>query len=304
MRKILGSIILAVAALVGSGATAQCITPEYVDSLRIELALREMPEKIIYLPYALADQASDPDRAGLWAISALDALRWAGLHPEMVAEKVSEENPDIAAESQADSQTDAQANSPADSSTDAQVAPQANPQADSTVTEPKNRADLRTDPKISTAIALDRLQELYSRFGDWDKAIVAYAESPTAAASLRDSTALAEAVIIKSLREAQSKFALVPAHNAFEGLEALAESRKAEREALLQAEANARKARLDSLRKVQAASVDKITYTIRSGDTLGGIAARYRVKVSDLKRWNGLSSDFIREGRKLVIYKH
>ena len=284
MRKVLGSIILAVAALVGSGATAQCITPEYVDSLRIELALREMPEKIIYLPYALADRASDRDRAGLWAIPALDALRWAGLHPEMVAEKVSEEKPDIAAESQA--------NSPAE------------PQADSTVTEPKTRADLRTDPKISTAIALDRLQELYSRFGDWDKAIVAYAESPTAAASLRDSTALAEAVIIKSLRGAQSKFEFLPAHNAFEGLEALAESRKAEREALLQAEANARKARLDSLRKVQAASVDKITYTIRSGDTLGGIAARYRVKVSDLKRWNGLSSDFIREGRKLVIYKH
>ena len=49
---------------------------------------------------------------------------------------------------------------------------------------------------------------------------------------------------------------------------------------------------------------EKITYTIRSGDTLGGIAARYKVKVSDLKRWSGLSGDFIREGRKLVIYKH
>ncbi len=277
MRKILGSIILTVAALVGSGATVCCITPEYVDSLRIELATREMPEKIIYLPYALADQASDRDRAGIWAIPSLDAIRWTGLHPEMTAENVPAERQDIASET-----------------LDETSAP------DSISTA----KDIRTDLKISTAIALDRLQELYVQFGNWDRAIVAYAESPTAASSLRDSTALAEAAIIRSLREAQSKFELVPAHNAFEGLEALAESRRSEREALLQAEANARKARLDSLRKAQAANVDKITYTIRSGDTLGGIAARYRVKVSDLKRWNGLSSDFIREGRKLVIYKH
>ena len=277
MPKIWKSIVLAVAALVGSGATVCCITPEYVDSLRIELAMREMPERILYLPYALADRASDRDRAGIWAIPALDALRWTGLHPEMTAENVPAERQDIAAET-----------------LDETSAP------DSISTA----KDIRTDLRISTAIALDRFQELYGQFGDWDKAIVAYAESPTAAASLRDSTGLAEAVIIKSLREAQSKFELLPAHDAFEGLEALAESRRSEREALLQAEANARKARLDSLRKAQAANVDKITYTIRSGDTLGGIAARYKVKVADLKRWNGLSGDFIREGRKLVIYKH
>ncbi len=277
MPKIWKSIVLAVAALVGSGATVCCITPEYVDSLRIELAMREMPERILYLPYALADRASDRDRAGIWAIPALDAIRWTGLHPEMTAENVPAERQDIASET-----------------LDETSAP------DSISTS----KDIRTDLRISTAIALDRLQELYGQFGNWDRAIVAYAESPTAAASLRDSTGLAEAVIIKSLREAQSRFELLPAHDAFEGLEALAESRRSEREALLQAEANARNARLDSLRKVQAANVDKITYTIRSGDTLGGIAARYRVKVSDLKRWNGLSSDFIREGRKLVIYKH
>ncbi len=280
MPKIWKSIVLAVAALAGSGATLCCVTPEYVDSLRIELELREMPERIIYLPYALADQASDPDRAGLWAIPALDALRWSGLHPEVLVKN----NPVNAAESHADS-TVTGTETPADAIT-------------------ATSADIRTDLHTSTLIALDRLQELYVQFGSWDRAIVAYAESPAAAASLRDSTGLAEAAITRSLRDAQSKFALLPAHNAFEGLEALAELRRSEREALLQAEANARKARLDSLRKVQAANVDKITYTIRGGDTLGGIAARYKVKVSDLKRWNGLSGDMIREGRKLVIYKH
>ena len=283
MQKIWGSIVMAVAALAGSGAIAQCITPQYVDSLRIELALREMPEKIIYLPYALADQASDPDRAGIWAVPALDALRWAGLHPEMMAVKPgSAQNSQVGDAAQTQSQPDSAA-------------------ADAAAVA---AADIRTDLHTSTLIALDRLQELYGQFGNWDRAIVAYAGSPAEAASLRDSTGLAEAVIIRSLRDAQNKFALAPAHKAFEGLEALAESRKAERNALLQAEANARKARLDSLRKVQAANVDKITYTIRGGDTLGGIAARYKVKVSDLKRWNGLSGDMIREGRKLVIYKH
>ncbi len=282
MQKIWGSIVLTVAALVGSGATVCCISPEYVDSLRIELALRNIPERVLYLPYALADSYCGSEREGLWAIPSLDAIRWAGLHPEMSAETVSAETPDSARNSQTGdvSQTLSQPDSTAAS------------------------VDIRSDLQLSTVIALDRLQELYSHFGDWDRAIVAYAESPAAAASLRDSTELAEAAIIRSLRDAQSKFALVPAHKAFEGLEELAESRRAEREALLRSEAAARKARLDSLRKVQAASVDKITYTIRSGDTLGGIAARYKVKVSDLKRWNGLSSDFIREGRKLVIYKH
>ncbi len=49
-------------------------------------------------------------------------------------------------------------------------------------------------------------------------------------------------------------------------------------------------------------SGSKITYTIQSGDVLGSIASRYKVSVSDLKRWNGLSSDNIRAGDKLVIY--
>lgn len=46
-----------------------------------------------------------------------------------------------------------------------------------------------------------------------------------------------------------------------------------------------------------------ISYRIRRGDTLGHIARRYGVRVSDLKRWNKLRSDMIREGRILIIRK-
>ena len=47
----------------------------------------------------------------------------------------------------------------------------------------------------------------------------------------------------------------------------------------------------------------KVTHTIKKGETLGGIANRYHVTVSDIKRWNNLKSDRIVAGEKLIIYK-
>ncbi|MDH5604134.1 MAG: LysM peptidoglycan-binding domain-containing protein, partial [Cyclobacteriaceae bacterium] len=47
---------------------------------------------------------------------------------------------------------------------------------------------------------------------------------------------------------------------------------------------------------------DEITYVVRSGDYLGKIAARYQVGVSTLKYWNGLSSDRIDIGQRLIVY--
>lgn len=44
-------------------------------------------------------------------------------------------------------------------------------------------------------------------------------------------------------------------------------------------------------------------YKVKRGDTLGKIAAKYHVRVSDLKKWNNLRSDFIREGQILIIKK-
>jgi membrane-bound lytic murein transglycosylase D len=47
---------------------------------------------------------------------------------------------------------------------------------------------------------------------------------------------------------------------------------------------------------------DRIVYRVKSGDYLGKIANRYHVSVSSLKRWNGLKSNNLRIGQKLVIY--
>lgn len=50
-------------------------------------------------------------------------------------------------------------------------------------------------------------------------------------------------------------------------------------------------------------STQKIYYTVRSGDALGTIASKYHVTITDIKRWNKLSSNTIRVGQRLIIYK-
>ena len=47
---------------------------------------------------------------------------------------------------------------------------------------------------------------------------------------------------------------------------------------------------------------DKVVYKVRSGDVLCTIAQRYRVRVSDLRKWNGLRSNMIRAGQHLNIW--
>lgn len=49
---------------------------------------------------------------------------------------------------------------------------------------------------------------------------------------------------------------------------------------------------------------DKHVYKVKSGDVLGLIAARYNVRVSDIKKWNRLSSNTIRIGQNLSIWTY
>lgn len=70
---------------------------------------------------------------------------------------------------------------------------------------------------------------------------------------------------------------------------------------------NNRRAEID-LAKVTSINgayrVNGVTYyTIKKGDTLSGIAKKFHCTVKQLKQWNNLTSDNIREGKKLKICK-
>jgi membrane-bound lytic murein transglycosylase D len=47
---------------------------------------------------------------------------------------------------------------------------------------------------------------------------------------------------------------------------------------------------------------EMLTYHVKSGDAISVIAQRYRVRVEDIRQWNGLSSNTIRTGQKLKVW--
>ena len=53
--------------------------------------------------------------------------------------------------------------------------------------------------------------------------------------------------------------------------------------------------------KETADSEREVTYRVRRGDSLGSIARRYHVTTAQIKEWNGLRSNMIHPGQKLVI---
>ena len=59
-----------------------------------------------------------------------------------------------------------------------------------------------------------------------------------------------------------------------------------------------------TLKKIKDGSDgERIVYKVKSGDYLGKIASRYRVSVTQIKRWNNLKSNNINVGQRLIIYR-
>jgi membrane-bound lytic murein transglycosylase D len=56
-----------------------------------------------------------------------------------------------------------------------------------------------------------------------------------------------------------------------------------------------------SSKATPSSSTAATTYTVKSGDTLSGIAAKYGVTVDQLKSWNGISGSTIVPGQKLKV---
>ena len=56
------------------------------------------------------------------------------------------------------------------------------------------------------------------------------------------------------------------------------------------------------LNTMAKASDSQITHRVRKGETLGGIAYKYGVRVADIKYWNGMRSDRLAINQRLIIY--
>lgn len=59
----------------------------------------------------------------------------------------------------------------------------------------------------------------------------------------------------------------------------------------------------DERHKKEPDELEKISHRISSGETLSFIARKYGVHTGEIKEWNKLKSDLIREGQVLTIYK-
>ena len=77
------------------------------------------------------------------------------------------------------------------------------------------------------------------------------------------------------------------------------------KDSILLVAANTGKLELQAMAKNTVGSTygrDKVVYRVRSGDVLGTIAQRYRVRVSDIRKWNNLRGNMIRVGQNLNIW--
>jgi len=255
----------------------------YASSIDSALAQRGMPAELRYLPVALSGMKANSqqdDRCGVWMLSPLVGLRY-GLR--------------------------------IDESTDE-----------------------RYDIKAATQAALDYLNELYQQYGDWWHCILAYTNSPIALqhALLRNGTEtelwdydkqdllphtqiIANFIACTYLGEQgllhftakDTKPTVVKVPEPVEGPTQNSEAPKTQAETPT-TQTNEPKASEPKVTPKKNTKSDPTTnsgtttkYKVKKGDTLTKIAAKFHVTVADLKRWNNLKGDLIREGQTLIIKK-
>ena len=181
--------------------------------------------------------------------------------------------------------------------------------------------DERTDVVASTYAALDCLNELYQKYGDWWYSILAYTNSPVALQhalirhgetpelwDFREQDLLPNTEVISNFiacvylgDEDQLKFGEVPDPVIAKVLEpaerpitTVKDTTKAKDTTTVNNKKNGPSTGSGSANK---------KYTVKKGDNLTRIAAKYHVKISDLMTWNNLKSDKILEGQTLIIKK-
>ena len=191
--------------------------------------------------------------------------------------------------------------------------------------------DERTDVVASTYAALDYLNELYQKYGDWWYSILAYTNSPVALQhalirhgetpelwDFKEQDLLPNNEVISNFiacvylgDEGQLKFGEVPdpiMAKVLEPVERPTPTVKDTAKALEPVERPTTTVKDTTNNKKTGPSTSSGTskskkYTVKKGDNLTRIAAKHHVTISDLMTWNNLKSDKILEGQTLIIKK-
>ena len=168
--------------------------------------------------------------------------------------------------------------------------------------------DERLDMQASTRAALDYLSDLHQQYGDWWYSILAYANSPNslhhAFAKNGNELELWDFYDQKMLSDVQiirDFIAMVYVYNVGD----LRLGKVAENQDIAQKEQPQKEiTQTEKPKPAPKPAPPKETtkkYTVKKGDTLTKIAKQHHVTVANLKKWNHLKSDMIREGQKLII---
>ena len=169
-------------------------------------------------------------------------------------------------------------------------------------------ADERLDMQASTRAALDYLSDLHQQYGDWWYSILAYANSPNSLhhAFVKNGNELElwdfyEQKLLPDVQIIRDFIAMVYVYNIGDlKLGKVVENqnitpKEQPKKEIVQTE----KPKTEPKPAPPKETTKK--YTVKKGDTLTKIAKQYHVTVANLKKWNHLKSDKIREGQKLII---
>lgn len=182
--------------------------------------------------------------------------------------------------------------------------------------------DERTDVEASTYAALDCLNELYQKYGDWWYSILAYTNSPVALQhalirqgetpelwDFKEQNLLPNTDVIPNFiacvylgDEGQLKFGEVADPVITKALEPVERPTTTVKDSTKKDTTTINKQTNNKKATDPSKSTGK-KYTVKKGDNLTRIAAKHHVTISDLMKWNNLKNDKIFEGQTLIIKK-
>jgi len=176
--------------------------------------------------------------------------------------------------------------------------------------------DERFDMKASTCATLDYLADLHRKYNDWWQCILAYTNSPNSLQralvhngdslevwDFYEQDLMTDVVVIRDFIACVYAYheGKRPLEKPSVSFDEISHTKYVTRKVVDLAE-NPKK---ESSTKASPQQAPKKSspqkYTVKKGDTLSEIAVKFHVKVSNLKKWNRLKSDMIREGQKLIV---